>query len=434
MNGSSLNGAVISTPTRKPGVSLKLSDGDLLELGGLTKIKVSCGPSSPSKPPSSKKPRHANPPSPLLSSAPVTNGTWGPSSTASKPMSHATKTISNTMVKLPSPVLTADLSFKSIENVKHRLVLHQRLGTEHLRTGTPIEDVALHQVPFPSQALDANGPSFSSSAAAAGYGNDGLLCIFDGHQGTQAADKAKMIVPRLLASKLLPPPSSQPSAASSGLILSRGQGEQQKLLTDVFLEADKEISSDEGCTATVVLLQSAPPSSSSSSSTSTSSLPSLYIQAANVGDSSVVVIDVTAGTHVKLTEDHRIANNAKERQRLQGLGHTTVKKRLFGINISRMLGDKFLKDELPGSFLAEPHVSASVEIPPDHVGFILMASDGLWDVLPEEKAGAMVLRAYAEDPSGMNAELIADMMLSQALTLRSTDDITIKVLAKPKYA
>ena len=414
MNGSSLNGVVISTSDRRPGLTHKLLDGDLLELGGITKIKISCGPSSPAKTQRSKKPRHANP-SPLLASTPLTNGTWGPSSNIARSMSQASKSISNTMVKLPSPILTRDLYFEGTNGVRHRLVLQQRLGTEHLRTGTGIEDVALHQVPFPSSE-DSNVPSSS--------GKDGLLCIFDGHQGTQAADKARTIVPRLLATKLLVP--SQQDAAVRGLVLSRGQEEQERVLTEVFLEADKEISSDEGCTATVVLLQSAPSSSSSS-------LPSLFIQTANVGDSSVVVVNVTAGTHEKLTDDHRIANNAKERQRLQGLGHTTVKKRLFGINISRMLGDKFLKDELPGSFLAEPFVSHAAEIPASHVGFVVMASDGLWDVLPEEKAGAMILRAYEEDPVGTTAELIADMMLSQALTLRSTDDITIQVLSKPKY-
>jgi len=39
-----------------------------------------------------------------------------------------------------------------------------------------------------------------------------------------------------------------------------------------------------------------------------------------------------------------------------GAGHS-VRTRLFGLNISRMLGDRFLKDEDLG-FIAEPFVSA----------------------------------------------------------------------------
>lgn len=46
--------------------------------------------------------------------------------------------------------------------------------------------------------------------------------------------------------------------------------------------------------------------------------------------------------------------SASERERLQAHGHT-VRHRLFGLNISRMLGDRFLKDENLG-FIAEPHV------------------------------------------------------------------------------
>ena len=64
------------------------------------------------------------------------------------------------------------------------------------------------------------------------------------------------------------------------------------------------------------------------------------LQAANVGDSSAMVVDVTAGTWSQLTADHRIANSSSERQRLQERGHT-VKKRLYGLNISRMLGDRY---------------------------------------------------------------------------------------------
>ena len=63
-------------------------------------------------------------------------------------------------------------------------------------------------------------------------------------------------------------------------------------------------------------------------------------QAANVGDSSAVLVDASAGTWSQLTADHRIANSSSERQRLQERGHT-VKKRLYGLNISRMLGDRW---------------------------------------------------------------------------------------------
>jgi len=43
LNGSVLNGKPISHTDRRPGQLFALSDGDLLELGEVTKIKVACG-------------------------------------------------------------------------------------------------------------------------------------------------------------------------------------------------------------------------------------------------------------------------------------------------------------------------------------------------------------------------------------------------------
>lgn len=42
---------------------------------------------------------------------------------------------------------------------------------------------------------------------------------------------------------------------------------------------------------------------------------------------------------VKLTADHRIASSSAERERLAQRGHS-VRSRLYGLNISRMLGDR----------------------------------------------------------------------------------------------
>ena len=67
-----------------------------------------------------------------------------------------------------------------------RLAVHQRLGTEHLRSGKPTEDVVLHQCPFDASSTEGSA----------------LFCVFDGHSGSQAAVKAKAIIPGILTSKL----------------------------------------------------------------------------------------------------------------------------------------------------------------------------------------------------------------------------------------
>ena len=73
------------------------------------------------------------------------------------------------------------------------------------------------------------------------------------------------------------------------------------------------------------------------------------MQVANVGDSSAVIVHADKEGNVVtparyLTADHRLTNGA-ERDRLQGLGITLGHggTRLYGLNLGRCLGDRYLK-------------------------------------------------------------------------------------------
>ena len=74
-------------------------------------------------------------------------------------------------------------------------------------------------------------------------------------------------------------------------------------------------------------------------------------QAANVGDSAALYFPLVRGRAaveaLTLTGDHRFTN-AQERDRLadEGLCLKPSATRLYGLNISRCLGDKFLKVRL----------------------------------------------------------------------------------------
>lgn len=407
LNGSILNGVTISSKDRKPGKQHVLGDQDILELGGLTKIKVNTSLPSPTHPAK----RHASgmdftcaalqrsvlcalvlAPCVLASTTlrlsrvnscalprlPAAASAWA--------QAGSSPGCSSTPSKLPALQHVADYPSLSV-----RLAVHQKLGTDHQRNNTGMEDVVHHELPF---------EAFGQQSA--------LLCIFDGHHGANAASQAKAILPGVLAEKL-------GAGSGAALVSGRPSERQRQLLTDVFLETDARLASDEGCTATVLMLERG-------------AAGHLSVQAANVGDSAALLVNVTTGAWSRLTADHRIANSSAERQRLQERGHT-VKKRLYGLNISRVLGDKFLKDEDLG-FIAEPYVSQVEQLAPEHTGFIVVASDGLWDVLSEERAAGLVLKSWAESSAGTTAEAVADMMLSQALNLRSQDDISIMVLYK----
>ncbi|GFH06311.1 uncharacterized protein HaLaN_00920 [Haematococcus lacustris] len=94
-----------------------------------------------------------------------------------------------------------------------------------------------------------------------------------------------------------------------------------------------------------------------------------------------------------------------------------------------MLGDRFLKDEDLG-FLAEPFVS-SVEVVPagSPPAFMVLASDGLWDVVSEGRVAALLAKAAAKEGDGqLWAQEAADLLLKQAVDGRSKDDISIMVL------
>lgn len=81
-----------------------------------------------------------------------------------------------------------------------------------------------------------------------------------------------------------------------------------------------------------------------------------------------------------MTVDHRISDPG-EKQRLADMGIELGKNknRLYGLNLSRCLGDHFIKTADLG-FIAVPSVSEVVRLGPNDSGLVVIASDGLWDV------------------------------------------------------
>ena len=71
-----------------------------------------------------------------------------------------------------------------------------------------------------------------------------------------------------------------------------------------------------------------------------------------------------------------------------GIRMGAKRTRLYGLNLSRCLGDKFLKDQDLG-LSAVPHVSDVVCLEPGAAAVVILASDGLWDVAD----GAAALKA-----------------------------------------
>jgi serine/threonine protein phosphatase PrpC len=122
--------------------------------------------------------------------------------------------------------------------------------------------------------------------------------------------------------------------------------------------------------------------------------------------------------------------------------------RLFGLNIARMLGDRYLKEQDVG-FTAQPFVGPGVALRPADDALLVLASDGLWDVVSQARAAALAVKAAGDACSsgaaqqataaagggaaataagGGVAAAAADALMQAALKLRSRDDISIMVL------
>ncbi|KAM4116066.1 hypothetical protein ACJW30_02G022600 [Castanea mollissima] len=252
----------------------------------------------------------------------------------------------------------------------------------------PMEDVCYYQWPLP------------------GVDKFGLFGICDGHGGAGAAKYASKILPEKVAAILS-------DSLKRERVLSLHDA--SDVLRDAFSQTEACMNHNyEGCTATVLLVWA-------------DGDENFFAQCANVGDSACVMnVD---GKQVKMTEDHRITSYS-ERLRIEETGEPLRdgETRLCGLNLGRMLGDKFLKQQ-DSRFSSVPYISQVVHINQASGTFALLASDGFWDVIGVRKAIQLVLQTrerYSTDES--SAEKIANYLLSEARTLRTKDNTSIVFL------
>lgn len=250
----------------------------------------------------------------------------------------------------------------------------------------PMEDVCYYRCPLP------------------GADQFGLFGICDGHGGAVAAQSVSKILPEIVATILLDPLRREK-------VLSRQDA--SDVLSEAFSQTEACLNHYyEGCTATLLLVWG-------------DGYDSFFAQCANVGDSACVMNVVEK--QMKMTEDHRITSYS-ERQRINGRGEPLKDgdTRLCGLNLGRMLGDKFLKEQ-DARFSSEPYISQVVRVGQANEDFAVLASDGLWDVISAKKANQLVLQAkerYSTDRK-CSAQKIADYLLNEAKKLRTKDNTSI---------
>ncbi|PRP80059.1 hypothetical protein PROFUN_10742 [Planoprotostelium fungivorum] len=222
-------------------------------------------------------------------------------------------------------------------------------------------------------------------------GDQAFFSVCDGHADRNAAEAARRLLPEKFHKKL------------DSL---KRPYELNDIFQQTFLEVDEELSTYqfEGTTATVVFFWTHE--------------GQRYVQAANVGDSSAILC--REGKAIELTFDHKMKDNPQELKRLRDMGIeiSDNQSRLHGLAICRVLGDHCMKK--PGEktgVIADPFISPVVPISPGDT--LILASDGLWDVMTFEKAAEMV--------NGMSntSDMVRKLMNTALGSSECRDNVTI---------
>ncbi|XP_031480957.1 probable protein phosphatase 2C 59 [Nymphaea colorata] len=215
----------------------------------------------------------------------------------------------------------------------------------------------------------------------------GLFGVFDGHGGARAAEYVK----QNLFSNLIRHPEFI-SNTRSAIAHAYNQTDSD------FLKSENSQNRDAGSTA------------------STAVLVGDRLLVANVGDSRAVIC--RDGNAIAVSRDHK-PDQTDERQRIEDAGGFVMWAGTWRVGgvlaVSRAFGDRQLKQYV----VADPEIKE--EVIDGSLEFLILASDGLWDVVTNEDAVSMV--KSIEDP-----EEAAKRLMQEAYQRGSADNITCVVV------
>jgi serine/threonine protein phosphatase PrpC len=209
-----------------------------------------------------------------------------------------------------------------------------------------------------------------------------FAAVYDGHGGAEVAERAAADLHPLVF-----------QALAAGV-------EPADALRRAFEEVDRRTSDiDSGSTAAAVLITRG------------------TLFTAHAGDSRVVRVGRSRAE--SLTRDHRIDVDP-ERARVLRMGAELdppyVVREGRGLMVTRSLGDSWFR---PVGVIAEPEIGAHAPTADDLA--IVLATDGVWDVLDAEDVGTVVRRAGG-------AQAAADAVIRAALDAGTRDNVTAVVV------
>ncbi|KAI5065970.1 hypothetical protein GOP47_0018594 [Adiantum capillus-veneris] len=238
------------------------------------------------------------------------------------------------------------------------------------------------------------------------------FAVYDGHGGAQAALHCRAHMHLALAEEVL-------RGATAALVLDRERWESCMKVT--FLRMDREVGSRN--TSTGAEQPSVIASTSSDTVGSTAIVAVLsghHIIVANCGDSRAVLC--RRGQAIALSEDHK-PDREDEIARIEAAGGRVFNWngwRVLGVlAMSRAIGDHFLKPYV----IADPDVTMTARSDDDEC--LILASDGLWDVVSNQDACTIARRCLA---ANREAQTAASLLVQRAHDRGSGDNISVVVI------
>ncbi|XP_052211641.1 probable protein phosphatase 2C 6 [Diospyros lotus] len=249
--------------------------------------------------------------------------------------------------------------------------------------------------------------------------------VYDGHGGSQVANYCHDRLHSALAEEL----ETIMASLSDGTINDNCQEQWRRAFTNCFLKVDAEVGGKDinepvapetvGSTAVVAIICSS------------------HIIVANCGDSRAVLC--RGKVPMALSVDHK-PNREDEYVRIEAAGGKVIQwngHRVFGVlAMSRSIGDRYLKP----SIIPDPEVMFIPRSKEDEC--LVLASDGLWDVMTNEevcdvarrriltwhKKNGVTLASGRGEGVDAAAQAAAESLSNRALQKGSKDNITVIVV------
>lgn len=303
-----------------------------------------------------------------------------------------------------SAPVTAALSTRRISRETSSIVIGElrlRAGVSQMQ-GRRREMEDAHQIADCSQEMVPTVTPEQFSELSSG---GSILAVFDGHAGSGAAEYAGKNLHKYFMGH------------------EEFKTNPRRALEETFAKIETEIcenysQSGDGTTAVVAYIYGG------------------KLLVGHVGDSEAVLC--RGGTAIPLTEPHNAKASERERQRIRDaggllvagdtrVGHPALNPNLFSIAVTRALGDVLLKSDeytkgRPSGLIAIPEI-CELDLT-DEDEFIVLACDGVWDVLNHQQVSDVVKEQLAQfkDPQQASQALI-DLAYNKG----SNDNITAVV-------